>query len=132
MPEQLQTRQQESLGPGPQGLGDLFGGDSEPVTVSHGPYSEQLPVGGMSVEAIRSRYRDRFDIDPDSIPIVDGDQVGDHTTVQPGQMLTFIRRAGEKGRAAWAPPAGPHARRPRRPGATPKAERHPLARARWV
>ena len=67
------------------------------VTVSHGPYAEQLPVGNMTVSEIRSRYRDRFDIDPRSQALLDGNEVGDETTVRPGQHLLFVRRAGEKG-----------------------------------
>ena len=84
---------------GSDGLGDIFAADTiaEPVTVAHGPYVERLPVSGMSVGEIRSRYRDRFDIDPHSHPVLNGDDVNDTTVVRPGQLLTFVRRAGEKG-----------------------------------
>jgi hypothetical protein len=67
------------------------------ATVSHGPYAEQLPVHGMSVEKIRRKFADRFDIDPKAEAIIDGNPVGDDTIVQQGQTLMFIRRAGEKG-----------------------------------
>ena len=85
---------------GPSILGSPFAPAADsagPVTVSHGPYSEQLPVGGMSVAQIRSRFRDRFDIDPTSQAILDGHEVGDDIVVGNGQMLAFVRRAGEKG-----------------------------------
>ncbi len=85
---------------GPSGLGDLFGGpvgSGGPVTVVNGPYAESLPAGGMTVAQIRGRYRDRFDIDPRSLAILDGDVVDDDTIVQAGQLLRFSRRAGEKG-----------------------------------
>lgn len=68
------------------------------ASVSHWPYCEQLPVAGMSVGEVRQRYADRFDIDPRSRAVVDGNEVGDETVVSPGQMLMFVRRAGEKGR----------------------------------
>lgn len=90
----------EALGPGPAGLGTLFAdsdGGTSNVTVAHGPYSEQLPVGDMSVGEIRARYRDRFDIDPQSLAVLDGNEVGNDTQVRAGQLLMFVRRAGEKG-----------------------------------
>src|SRR5262249_5657046 len=90
----------EALGPGPGGLGTLFAGDdgnAGMVTVAHGPYSEQLPVGDMSAGEIRARYRDRFDIDPESLAVLDGTEVHNDTRVRAGQILMFVRRAGEKG-----------------------------------
>ncbi len=96
---ELRRSTREAPGPGPTGLGTLFAGSDGGgnVTVAHGPYSEQLPVGDMSVGEIRSRYRDRFDIDPQSIAVLDGNEVGNDTRVRAGQILMFVRRAGEKG-----------------------------------
>jgi len=68
-----------------------------PVTVSSGPYVEELPVGNLSVGEIRRRFRDRFDLDPRSQAVLDGHDVGDEAVVQPGQALMSTRRAGEKG-----------------------------------
>ena len=90
-------RARERERPGPA---SSFGGDAPdpgPVTVAHGPYSESLPVADMTVGEIRSRYRDRFDLHPESDAILDGLTVSDDTTVGTGQMLTFIHRSGEKG-----------------------------------
>jgi hypothetical protein len=85
--------------PGNQfGSGSGGGGDQNAL-VSHGPYAENLPVGGMTVSAIRKKYADRFDIDPKAEPVVDGSPVDDDTIIQAGQTLMFIRRAGEKGLA---------------------------------
>jgi hypothetical protein len=67
------------------------------VTVMSGPYAEQLPVGNMTVGEIRRRFRDRFDIAPNSQATLDGHEVGDDTVVRAGQVLSFIRHAGEKG-----------------------------------
>ena len=71
--------------------------DSSPVTVSSGPYAEQLPVGNMTVGEIRRRFRDRFDLDPNSQAVLNGNDVSDDVLVRPGQALMFTRRAGEKG-----------------------------------
>lgn len=93
--QQRPTR--ESSGPG--GSDDIFSGNSVGgmVTCSHGPYSEQLPVGHTTVAEIRTRYRDRFDIDPQSTAVINGNPATDDTIVLPGQMLMFTRKAGEKG-----------------------------------
>jgi hypothetical protein len=101
MLERTQTRR-ETLGPGLGGLGDLFAPNDSAatlVTVSHGPYSEALPVHDMTVAEIQARYRDRFDIDPHSQAVIDGNEVGNDTVVRAGQILLFTRRAGEKGRS---------------------------------
>lgn len=99
---QEKQRPKPALGGGPSGLGDPFaldsGNQNQNATVSHGPYAEQLPVAGMTVGEIRARYRDRFDIDPNSISVIDGHTVDETTSIRPGQILSFLRRSGEKGR----------------------------------
>jgi len=98
------TRTPQERAGAPSGLGSLFGGpDDTPalVTVSSGPYIEQLPVGGASVGEIRRRFRDRLDLDPHSQAVLDGQNVGDDVSVRPGQALMFTRRAGEKGASSW-------------------------------
>jgi hypothetical protein len=89
----------EGIGLGPGGSGDIFSGADAPglVTVNHGPYCEQIPVGGMSVAEVRRRFRSRFDIDPHSQAYIDGAAVNDSTIVRTGQVLIFARKAGEKG-----------------------------------
>ena len=92
-------RRREAPSHGSGGLGDIFSADDQGmVTVSHGLHGEQLPVGNMSVGEIRRRYADRFDIDRHSQAQLDGRDVGDETVVRPGQLLMFVRQAGEKGR----------------------------------
>jgi hypothetical protein len=51
----------------------------------------------MSVGRIRVRYSDRFDIDAQSLAVLDGATVDDDTIVRAGQVLTFVRHSGEKG-----------------------------------
>ena len=82
---------------GSAGLFDDTGGASALVTVSSGPYLEELPVGNSTLGEIRRRFGDRFDIDPHAQAVLDGIVVGDDTTVRAGQALMFTRRAGEKG-----------------------------------
>jgi hypothetical protein len=85
---------------GTGGLGGLFSEDNQSpplVTVASGLYAEQLPVGDRTVSEIRSRFRDRFDIDPRSQAVLDGNDVNDDTVVRSGQVLVFTNRAGEKG-----------------------------------
>jgi hypothetical protein len=88
----------ETAGPGHGSQDDIFlASASTTAIVSHGHYSEELPVGGMNVGEIRARYRDRFDIDPRSQAVLDGNEVDNNTVVRPGQILIFSRKAGEKG-----------------------------------
>ena len=85
---------------GSGGSGTIFdeaGACPLPVTVSSGPYAESLPVGNLTIGEIRRRFHDRFDIDPSSQAVLDGQDVGDDVVVRPGQALLFTRRAGEKG-----------------------------------
>ena len=99
MAEMFQRRHEDRAS-GPSVLGDVFASSARndlAVTVCHGPYAEELPVGNMSVGAIRERFSDRLDIDPESQAIVDGNEVDENTVVRAGQLLTFVRKAGEKG-----------------------------------
>ncbi|HOX04412.1 MAG TPA: hypothetical protein P5555_19300 [Candidatus Paceibacterota bacterium] len=98
MNELIRPDHERSGGPsGAAGLFDESPACQLPVTVSSGPYAERLPVGNMTVGEIRQRYRDRFDLDPESQAVLDGNDVGDDVRVRPGQCLMFCRRAGEKG-----------------------------------
>jgi len=94
--------------PRPNALPDPFAepsADAGLATITHGPYVEQVPVAGMTVGAIRTRFRDRYDIPSDGIGLLDGDEVGDHTVVAAGQLLTFMHRANAKGVGAATVPA---------------------------
>jgi hypothetical protein len=96
---ELPQNQRELNAPG-RGLGSLFTDNHEPsglVTVAVGPYVERLPVGNGTVGEIRSRFRQRFDIDPRSQAVLDGNEVNDDTVVRTGQVLMFVHKSGEKG-----------------------------------
>lgn len=98
--EQQKRRARQEIDGEAENLGCFFSdmaSGTETVTVSHGPYAEQLPVAGESVGRIRTMYADRFDLDPLSQAIIDGHEVDDNTIIEAGQLLVFIKRAGEKG-----------------------------------
>lgn len=65
--------------------------------VAHGPYAEALPVAGMSTAQVRRRFENLLDIHPQASAVLDGVPVDEHTLVQAGQILMFVRRAGEMG-----------------------------------
>jgi hypothetical protein len=100
MPEQQRTHGPLLRPGGGGGIWDDLAADdaaSGAATIASGPYAERLPVAGMTVGEIRRRFGDRFDIHPESRPVVDGNEVGDDTILQRDQVLMFTRRAGEKG-----------------------------------
>ncbi len=102
--KQRPRRQREAPGSGPTLWGDLGqagSGDTQLVTVSHGPFAEQLPVAEMTVGEVRARFRDRFDIDPQALAFVDGQAANEETRLGSGEILVFTRRAGEKGGPRW-------------------------------
>jgi hypothetical protein len=93
--------------PIPEDFSSFSGGPDDPFAVQSGPglatvsagvHMERLPVSGMAVGEIRRRFSDRLDIDPQSVALIDGRSADDRTIVQTGQVLMFVRQAGEKGR----------------------------------
>jgi hypothetical protein len=74
----------------------------EAVLISSGLHAAEFPVSGRSVAEIRRRLADRLDIDPESQAVVDGHFVSDDTVVTAGQVLSFMRHAGEKGALPWS------------------------------
>ena len=103
MKQQL-MRPTESRGPAPGG--GIFADSGSPggtATVAAGLHHEQIPVANLTVGEIRRRYRDRFDIDPQSGAMIDGQEVDDDTILRDGQVLRFTHQAGRKGMAT---PAG--------------------------
>jgi hypothetical protein len=103
MTERIRPRRHDDATFGPGNQNNIFVGADDfegTVMVSHGPYMERLPVGNMTVRDIRMRFGDRLDIDPRSQAVVDGQEVDESTCVTTGQVLTFVRKAGEKGNLA--------------------------------
>ena len=99
MQEQHRQRtRQGGAGPG-SGLFDDPSAAAGMATVTHGPYAEVLPIAEMTISQVRSRFRDRLDIHPEAMAMIDGNPADDATTVRAGQTLTFVRQSGEKGRS---------------------------------
>ena len=102
MEKQKTKPKKEKIGGGPSNpLGDPFTGKSQAkgnVMVMHGPYAEEIPVEGMTIEAVRKNFSDRFDIAPGSTALIDTFPVDDEKYVlKKGQVLLFVKKAGEKG-----------------------------------
>lgn len=99
MEKQKTVTRVTNTGPGDDLFGELGGSpaDGGLATVIHGTYAEALPVAQMSVAQVRRRFGDLLDIHPDATAVLDGVPVDDQATIEAGQNLMFVRRAGEKG-----------------------------------
>jgi len=97
MNERIRPHAERAGAGGGAGLFDDHQPSNQLVSVSSGPYLEQLPVGNSTVGEVRHRFADRLDIDPNAQAVLDGQPVDDQTCVRPRQNLMFTRRAGEKG-----------------------------------
>lgn len=93
--ERLYNQGGPALGPD---LGDDFIAVERKVEVIHGVYSHSLPLVGLTVAQARSELTERMNIDPDAVSVVDGQEVDENTVLHEGQVLNFMKRAGEKGR----------------------------------
>ena len=82
------------------------------VSVVHGCYSHSLPLGGMTVREARAELDERMNIDPDAMALIDGNDAAEDAVLTEGQVLTFVKHAGEKGRALPFPGAGLAGRSP--------------------
>ena len=71
--------------------------EQQDAQVCHGPYAESLPVVGKTVGEVRRKFADRFGIPKDAQAVLDGVDVSDDTIITNKQILTFMKRAGEKG-----------------------------------
>jgi hypothetical protein len=92
---------QESFASGPAPFSDDGGAPTAVaegrVEVYHGVYAHSLPLGGLTVEQARAELQDRMNIDPEAIAVVDGNRVPEDTILQEGNVLHFVKEAGEKG-----------------------------------
>ncbi len=93
--ERLHNQGGPALGQDP--FGDGFAQAERHVEVIHGVYSHSLPLVGMTVGQARDELTHRMNIDPDAVSVVDGQEVDENTILHEGQVLNFVKRAGEKG-----------------------------------
>lgn len=89
--------------PGPGAGSDPFTSSDDSgagrVEVVHSVYAHSLPLAGMTVRQARDELEDRMNIDPEAAAVVDGREASADTVLCEGQVLTFVRDSGEKGRA---------------------------------
>lgn len=67
------------------------------VAVIHGVHAHTFPIAGMTVARARGELMDRLNIDPGAVAVVDGRQADESTVLEDGQVLNFVKHAGEKG-----------------------------------
>jgi hypothetical protein len=91
----------EGFAGGPSGDGDGFATATATKTgcveVIHGVYAHSLPLAGMTVEQARVELEERMNIDPEALAVVDGVEAGEDEILREGQVLNFVKQAGEKG-----------------------------------
>jgi hypothetical protein len=93
--------QRSDFSPGPDTGPDPFdsegAGVSGSVEVIHGIYAHSQPIAGMTVRQARCELEESMNIDPDAMAVVDGHEVKDDAVLAEGQVLNFVKHAGEKG-----------------------------------
>jgi hypothetical protein len=70
---------------------------SEPVKVIWGPIMKELNVQGLTVGAAYRALQDALGIPADALPLVNGRRAEPDECLVAGDVLEFVRRAGEKG-----------------------------------
>ena len=100
-----ERQRDDRVGFGPGHGGDDFESGSATavaegrVEVVHGVYAHSLPLVGMTIGQARAELAERMNIDPAAIAVVDGTPVAEDAVLTEGQVLTFVKHAGEKGRS---------------------------------
>ncbi len=69
----------------------------ETVRIIYGVHSLEVNIGGRSVGEVRTQLRQALNIGPRAIAVVDGREVMESYILQSGEVLEFVRLAGEKG-----------------------------------
>jgi hypothetical protein len=67
------------------------------VDVIHGVYAHSWPIAGMKVKDARAALAAKMNIDPAATAVVDGNDTEEDCVLLEGQVLTFVKQAGEKG-----------------------------------
>jgi hypothetical protein len=93
----------ESVAGGPEPFSDAFATRERDgrVDVIYGVYAHSLPLAGLTVLQARTELEERMNIDPEALTVVDGVEVQADTILKEGQVLNFVRHAGEKGSAVF-------------------------------
>ena len=70
----------------------------ETVRVIYGVHSLDVNIAGRSVGEVRAALRQALNIPPQAVAVVDGRESLESYILQVGEILEFVRLAGEKGR----------------------------------
>lgn len=69
----------------------------ETVRIIYGVHSLEVGIAGRSVADVRAQLTQALNIGPRAIAVVDGREVAETHVLQSGEVLEFVRLAGEKG-----------------------------------
>lgn len=69
------------------------------VRVVYGIHALETHVAGRTVGSVREALRQALNISPRAVVVVDGVEVDENRVLQEGELLEFVRLAGEKGTA---------------------------------
>ena len=76
--------------------------ESGKVRVIYGVHSLEAGVAGRTVGSVREALAQPMNISPRAVALVNGQEVDAIHVLSPGELLEFVRYAGEKGRdRAW-------------------------------
>jgi hypothetical protein len=67
------------------------------VRVIYGIHSLEAAIAGKTVTEVRKALSQALNIDPAAIAIINGQAAAGNYILQEGQILEFVRLAGEKG-----------------------------------
>ncbi|MBW8004187.1 MAG: hypothetical protein FVQ06_00180 [candidate division NC10 bacterium] len=76
------------------------------VKIIYGVHSLEVDIAGRSVAEVRDSLKQALNIGPRAIAIVDGREVMESHILQTGEILEFVRLAGEKGSGSLVPDLG--------------------------
>jgi hypothetical protein len=80
--------------------------DAERVRVMYGVHSLDVLVAGRMVASVREALAQPFNISPQAVALVNGQEVDETHVLSPGEVLEFVRYAGEKGTRTTNDPRG--------------------------
>ena len=99
-----ERQREEQFAPGPESFSDDFASATAVaegrVEVIHGVFAHSLPLSGMTIGQARSELMERMNIPDDAIAVLDGAEASEDTVLGEGQVLNFVKYAGERGGGA--------------------------------
>lgn len=72
-------------------------GEAEKVRVMYGVHSLEASVAGRTVGSVREALAQPLNISPRAVALVNGQEIDETHVLSPGELLEFVRYAGEKG-----------------------------------